>query len=79
VAGRGSGRTATEDWAWRSWAAVTRRPWLYRLATWFATRFGSSLPAGAPLIKEWTRTRSKPVPARRSLNQRMRAEGGDHE
>jgi L-lactate dehydrogenase complex protein LldF len=79
VAGRGTGRTATEDWAWRGWAAVHRRPWLYRLATWFATRFGSSLPAGAPLIKEWTRTRSKPVPARRSLNQRMRAEGGDHE
>jgi L-lactate dehydrogenase complex protein LldF len=79
VVGRGTGRTATEDWAWRVWAAVTQRPWLYRLATWFATRFGHSLPAGAPLIKEWTRTRSKPVPARRSLNQRMRAEGGDHE
>lgn len=79
VAGRGTGRTATEDWAWGLWAAVTRRPWLYRLATWFATRFGHSLPAGAPLIKAWTRTRSKPVPARRSLNQRMRAEGGDHE
>ncbi len=79
VIGKGTGRTATEDWAWRGWAAVTRRPWLYRLATWFATRFGHALPAGAPLIKEWTRTRTKPVPARRSLNQRMRAEGGDHE
>jgi L-lactate dehydrogenase complex protein LldF len=78
VAGRGTGRTATEDLAWSLWAAVTRRAWLYRLATWFATHFGRSLPAGAPLIKEWTRTRSKPVPARRSLNQRMRA-GGDHE
>jgi L-lactate dehydrogenase complex protein LldF len=78
VAGRGMGRTATEDWAWRGWAAVTRRPWLYRLATWFATRFGHALPAGAPLLREWTRTRSKPVPARRTLSQRMRA-GGDHE
>jgi L-lactate dehydrogenase complex protein LldF len=74
VLGKGTGRTATEDWAWRGWAAVTRRPWLYRLVTWFATRFGNSLPASSPLLKEWTRTRSKPVPARHSLNQRMRAE-----
>jgi L-lactate dehydrogenase complex protein LldF len=79
VAGQGTGRTATEDLAWGLWAAVTKRPWLYRLATWFATRFGQSMPAGAPLIREWTRTRTRPEPARRSLSQRMRAGGGDHE
>ncbi|WP_243321314.1 LutB/LldF family L-lactate oxidation iron-sulfur protein [Geothrix sp. SG200] len=79
VAGKGTGRTATEDWAWRLWAGVIKRPGLYRLATWFATRFGKALPANAPLIKNWTQSRTKPVPARRSLSERMRAEGVPHE
>jgi L-lactate dehydrogenase complex protein LldF len=79
VLGRGTGRTGTEDWAWRIWAGVLKRPALYRVAAWFATRFGKALPASAPLIKNWTRTRTKPVPARRSLSERMRAEGGSHE
>ena len=64
--------------AWRIWAMVLERPALYRVATWFATRFGSALPAGCPLIRNWTRSRSKPVPARRSLQERMRAEGVPH-
>jgi L-lactate dehydrogenase complex protein LldF len=78
VAGKGTGRTATEDWAWRLWAMANKRPGLYRLITWFATRFGNALPAGAPLIKNWTRTRSKPVPAHRTLNERVRAKGVPH-
>ena len=76
VAGRGTGRTASEDWAWRLWAMANQRPALYRVITWFATRFRRVLPAGAPLIKDWTRSRTKPVPAPRSLSERMRAEGG---
>ncbi len=79
VLGRGTGRTASEDWAWRLWAAVLKRPAVYRLSAWFATRFGWALPAGAPLLKHWTRSRTKPVPARRSLTERMRAEGGRHD
>ncbi len=79
VAGKGTGRLASEDWTWRLWAAVLKRPTLYRLATWFATRLGGTLPAGAPLLRDWTRTRTKPVPARRSLSERMRAEGGSHD
>ena len=79
VLGRGTGRTAIEDWAWRLWAAVLKRPAVYRLSAWFATRFGWALPAGAPLLKHWTRSRTKPVPARRSLTERMRAEGGRHD
>ncbi len=79
VAGKGTGRLASEDWTWRLWAAVLKRPTLYRLATWFATRLGGALPVGAPLLREWTRTRTQPVPARRSLSERMRAEGGSHD
>ena len=58
---------------------MLKRPGLYRMAAWFATRFGKALPAGAPLIKNWTRTRTKPVPAKRSLSERMRAEGASHD
>jgi L-lactate dehydrogenase complex protein LldF len=79
VAGKGTGRTAIEDWTWRIWALVLKRPALYRVAIWFATRFGKALPAGAPLIRNWTRSRTKPVPAHRSLQERMRAEGGRHD
>ena len=78
VIGKGTGRTASEDWAWRLWAGVLKRPALYRLATWFATRFGKALPANAPLIKAWTQSRTKPVPAPRSLSERARAEGVPH-
>ena len=78
VAGKGSGRTTGEDLAWRLWAAVLRRPGLYRLSAWFATRFRNFIPAGLPLLKAWTRARSKPVPARRSLQQRLREEGQPH-
>ena len=78
VAGKNSGRTTAEDWAWRLWAMANKRPALYRLITWFATRFGKALPAGAPLLKDWTRTRTKPVPARRSLSERARAKGVPH-
>lgn len=78
VMGHGTGRTTTEDWAWRLWAGVLKRPALYRLAAWFATRFGKALPSRAPLIKDWTQSRTKPVPARRSLQERVRAEGVPH-
>jgi L-lactate dehydrogenase complex protein LldF len=78
VAGRGTGRTATEDWAWRLWAMVLKRPALYRVAAWFATRFGGALPSAAPLLRAWTQVRTKPLPARKSLQERVRAEGVPH-
>jgi L-lactate dehydrogenase complex protein LldF len=78
VAGKGTGRTAAEDRAWSLWAGLAARPKLYRVATWFATRFGWALPASAPLIKDWTQHRSKPRPASKPLSERVRAEGVPH-
>lgn len=78
VEGRGSGRTATEDLAWRAWAAVLSRPRVYRLAAWCATRFRNLIPGGLPLLKAWTLSRAKPVPAPRSLQERVREEGLPH-
>jgi L-lactate dehydrogenase complex protein LldF len=78
VVGKGTGRTATEDWAWRLWAMANKRPALYRVITWFATRFGNLLPGNAPLIKNWTQSRTKPVPAHRPFSERARAKGVPH-
>jgi L-lactate dehydrogenase complex protein LldF len=78
VAGKGTGRTSAEDLAWRAWAAVLRRPALYRLAAWFATRGRNLIPGGLPLLKAWTLARTKPVPAPRSLQERIRKEGLPH-
>ena len=78
VAGQGTGRTLAEDFAWRTWAAVLRRPRLYRISTWFATRLRRFIPGGLPLVRAWTRSRTKPLPAPRSLQERLRSEGLPH-
>jgi L-lactate dehydrogenase complex protein LldF len=75
VAGKGTGRTVAEDLAWQAWAAVLRRPGLYRVSAWFATRFRSLIPGDMPLLKAWTMSRTKPLPASRSLQERLRSEG----
>jgi L-lactate dehydrogenase complex protein LldF len=57
-----------EAWAYRLWAASMRRPWLYRLATWLATRGGRwrrsrwirRLPGP---LSGWTQSRDFPAPA----------------
>ena len=78
VAGKGSGRSGLEDLAWGLWAAVLRRPGLYRAAAWAATRFRRLIPGGLPLLKAWTLARSRPIPAARSLQERIREEGLPH-
>ena len=78
VQGKGSGRTATEDLAWKLWALALKRPGLYRLAAWAATRLGRRMPGGLPLLKAWTLSRSVPVPATQSLHERVASEGLDH-
>jgi L-lactate dehydrogenase complex protein LldF len=78
VAGKGTGRTASEDLAWRAWVAVLKRPRLYRASAWFATRFRRFIPGGLPLLKAWTLSRPTPLPAPRSLQERIRKEGMPH-
>lgn len=75
VAGKGTGRMRAEDLAWRAWAAVLKRPGLYHLSAWFATRFRRFIPGGMPLLKAWTMSRTTPLPAPRSLQERLRSEG----
>jgi len=75
VTGKGTGRTGTEDLAWRLWAGVLKRPGLYRASAWFATRLRNFIPGRLPLLKAWTMARTMPVPATRSLQERVREEG----
>ncbi len=78
VAGKGTGRSRTEELAWRLWAAVMRRPGIYRLATGLATRLRGLIPGGLPLLRAWTRSRKTPRPAPRTLQERIRKEGVPH-
>ena len=78
VEGAGTGRSALESAAWSAWGWVLKNPALYRLSAWFATRFWGLLPPGAPVLKAWTRTRSKPKAARRSMQELARSKGVPH-
>lgn len=59
-----------DRWAYAAWAAMLRRPWLYRAATWLATRtigrwqrgngWLRRLPGG---LAGWTAERDFPAPA----------------
>ena len=62
--GRGSLRKPSEAMIWRFWQQLNSRPRLYRLFTFFATRLNWLTPAR---LGAWTRYRSAPRPAARSL------------
>ena len=78
VSGAGTARSRREDLAWRVWGWVLGHPRVYRLATWCATRFWGLLPARAPVLEAWTRSRAKPRAAGRSLQERARRGGVPH-
>jgi L-lactate dehydrogenase complex protein LldF len=78
VLGAGEARSGLEDLTWSVWGWVLGHPAVYRLSTWIATRFWRLLPAGAPVLKAWTRSRNKPKAARRSLQEMARSKGVPH-
>jgi len=75
VRGRGEARHRLESAAWTIWRRVLSRPRLYRAAAFLATRLGRFVPAGLPPLSKWTRVRSAPRPARRSLRELADREG----
>jgi L-lactate dehydrogenase complex protein LldF len=74
--GRGSLRKPGEAAVWALWQRLNSHPRLYRLFTFLATRLRWLTPAR---LGGWTRYRSAPKPAARSLRELARAEGFRHE
>ncbi len=78
VSGHGYKKTLAETLAWKGWKLVNRHPELNALGTKMAGIFSPLLPETGPL-KAWTSVRSKPRFAKKSLHERVREEGVDHE
>ncbi len=76
LVGRGSLRTPGEAGLWKLWRLLYSHPRLYRLFCFVATRLRCLTPKR---LDGWTRYRSAPVPARRSLRELARKEGFSHE
>jgi L-lactate dehydrogenase complex protein LldF len=74
VPGHGCQRNPMETLAWKAWASVKTHPALNRLALKLAGRFGHRLPPVGPL-KAWTRVRSRPRFAPKSLHELARKKG----
>ncbi len=70
--GHGSLRKGPEAWSWKFWCQLYSRPALYRGFTRLATRLRALAPSK---IGPWTRYRSAPRPAARSLHELARREG----
>ena len=68
-----------EDAVWMGWRAMNACPAVYALATRALAAVGNLIPAAAPLLKQWTRVRSKPKFAAKTLHQLAREKGYDHE
>jgi L-lactate dehydrogenase complex protein LldF len=78
VPGEGFKRNLPETLAWKAWAKVNRTPALNAVITRLAGLLGDKAPLLGPL-KIWSRYRTPPRVARRSLHAMTRAQGVDHE
>lgn len=76
ITGKGSLRNNKEFISWKVWKFIYANPTNYRIFRWLATRFRVLTP---PRVGAWTRYRSAPKPAAKSLQELARQEGFDHE
>ncbi|MDO8605745.1 MAG: LutB/LldF family L-lactate oxidation iron-sulfur protein [Phaeospirillum sp.] len=75
VKGGGSGRSLAESLGWGGWTALYSSPLIYRISTRLLGLFGNLMPACTPMLREWTRIRSKPKFAAKSLHELARERG----
>lgn len=78
VPGGGYKKNLAETLVWKGWELVNRAPALNRMGTRLAATMGPSMPGVGP-IKNWTRVRTMPDVARRSLHERVCDKGGSDE
>ncbi|MBC7906785.1 MAG: iron-sulfur cluster-binding protein [Rhodospirillaceae bacterium] len=79
VKGAGSQRSWRETMGWRGWAFMYAHPVVYAVATRLMARLGNLIPANAPMLREWTKIRTKPKFAGKTLHELAREKGYDHE
>ncbi len=79
VKGGGSQRRLLATLGWAGWRLAFAHPLVYAVASRLLARLGNLIPAGAPMLRQWTRVRTKPRFAGRTLHQLARDEGFDHE
>ncbi len=65
----GEGESRLETLVWALWKTAHVHPSLYRLLGWLATRMRRFIPRRLPVLSAWTRTRSTPRPAPRTLHE----------
>lgn len=75
VSGHGYKKNLTETLVWKGWELVNVHPALNRLSTKMAGAMGKRLPKVGPL-KQWTRARSAPKFAGKSLHDHELEKGG---
>ena len=76
IHGKGSMRKSSEAISWSIWRQLYSKPGIYHLFRWTATRFRALTP---PRVGAWTRYRSAPKPAAKSLEEMARQQGFDYE
>ena len=74
VEGGGYKKNLAETLVWKGWELANRAPLLNAIGTRLAGTLGTHMPKVGPL-KNWTRVRTSPTVARRSLHDRVRNEG----
>jgi len=74
--GQGSLRKSKESFIWNAWQWLYSSPSVYRLFLSLATRLRFLAPGW---LGPWTRYRSAPKPAPKSLHEMVASEGYDHE
>jgi len=74
VPGGGYKKNLAETLVWKGWELANRAPLLNGIGLHLAGKAGHRLPRIGPL-KQWTRVRTAPRAASRSLHQRVRKEG----
>jgi L-lactate dehydrogenase complex protein LldF len=72
VLGAGRGRSRLEDLAWAGWKAAHASPLLYRAMGTALRLFGPFAPRSLPLLNAWTKSRTVPRRAKRTLHELVR-------
>ncbi len=71
----GGGRSRLEDLAWAGWQAAHESPLLYRALGTALRLFGPLAPRGLPLLSAWTKSRTVPKRAKKTLHDLVREKG----